>query len=161
MCVCVGERYLNTLDKSICWIEAEMDDKVLSFVNMRLLTDSISKHGTQVNFRLSASRISNIFHLYRLGTKSMTLSWHLRDNLSHSARPAPWHFCLTHFCPGTWCWMFHRRPGISSVCQPVVASDKDNFIDYTDWHTTKGKADTVSACCVCAHTCTLCVCILI
>lgn len=110
-----------------------------------------------MNFTLSASRISNIFHLYLLGTKSMTLSWHLWGNLSRSARPASWHFCLTHFCPGTWCRMFHRRPGISSVCQPVVASDKDNLIDYTDWRTTKGKADTVSACCLCAHTCTLCV----
>ena len=57
-----------------------MDDEVLSFVNLRLLIDSIYKHVTRALFILSAFRISSTFHLYCLASMSMTLSlspaWH-------------------------------------------------------------------------------------
>ena len=81
-----------------------MDNEVLSFVNLRLLIDSIYKHVTRALFILSAFRISSTFHLYCLASMSMTLSLarltFCETTRNTLPRPASRHFCLALFCRG-------------------------------------------------------------
>lgn len=77
------------MHRKIIWVistglfprEGEVDDKVLWFVNRKLLIDHL-KTWSSVNFTLSTIPVNNTFHLHCLASMLVTLlsSWHLWDN---------------------------------------------------------------------------------